>query len=239
MSRRRRAELAQSSDLSPSVKSLTFEMCDGTPVGHVAGQHVDLIVPTSRGLAFRRSYSIASGPTARDAHRFEIAVTRVPEGPTSAALHSLEPGARVDVEGPKGQFVRSAEDREHPALFVAAGTGLAPLRAMLEEEGQATSGPPIHLLFGCRTPDDRLWYEQLRALERSCPRFTATTTLSRPLPSWQGLTGYVQRHAVGIAASLPGVRVYVCGMSAMVDEVVRALALAGVPPAHVRYELYD
>ena len=68
MTRRRRAELVEVSELSPSVKSLTFAMRDGShgsPVGHVAGQHVDLIVPTPHGLAFRRSYSIASAPDAR------------------------------------------------------------------------------------------------------------------------------------------------------------------------------
>jgi ferredoxin-NADP reductase len=147
MTRRRRAELVQASDLSPSVRSLTFAMRDRLPVGHAAGQHVDLIVPTPRGLAFRRSYSIASAPDAAEPDRFEVAVTRVDGGPTSTALHALEHGAVVDVEGPRGTFVRTGDDRAHPALFVATGTGLAPIRAMLQEEVQVAEGPPLVLLF--------------------------------------------------------------------------------------------
>ena len=63
--------------LSPSVRSLRFRMADGRPVGHEAGQYVDLVVPTRRGLPFRRSYSIASAPDPARADVFEVAVTRV------------------------------------------------------------------------------------------------------------------------------------------------------------------
>jgi ferredoxin-NADP reductase len=242
MTRRRRAQLVEVSELSPSVKSLTFAMREGShgsPVGHVAGQHVDLIVPTPHGLAFRRSYSIASAADTRRSDRFEVAVTRVEGGPTSSALHGLEAGAWVDVEGPRGTFVRAADDLAHPALFVATGTGLAPVRAMLQEETRRPQGPPLVVLFGCRTPADRLWHEELQRFERDCPRLSVTTTLSRPPLDWSGATGYVQRHVVALAHPLTGVRAYVCGLSAMVDDVVRILTASGIPHERVRYELYD
>jgi ferredoxin-NADP reductase len=214
-------------------------MRDGARVGHVPGQHVDLIVPTPRGLAFRRSYSVASAPDPAHPERFEVAVTRVEGGPTSTALHALAPGAVVEVEGPRGRFVRSPEDRLHPGLFVATGTGLAPIRAMLAEEASSPGGPPLALLFGCRTPNDRLWHEELRRLAEACPRFTAKTTLSRPPSGWSGASGYVQEHVVALASSMPGARVYVCGLRAMVDDVVARVAAAGVPDDCLRYELYD
>ncbi len=245
--RMRKAQLIESRALSPAVRSLTFRTVDRRPVGHVAGQYVDLVVPTPRGLPFRRAYSIASAPDPRSPDVFEVAVTRVEGGPTSEALHGLAPGAQVEVEGPQGTFVRRDEERSHPALFVAAGTGLAPIRAMLAESlredlrtEHAPSVPPLRLLFGCRTPRDILWGDELRGWELAGSPFRLCVTLSRPPPDWTGLSGYVQRHVCGIAASLPDVRVYVCGLSAMVEEVVKVLERdAGLPREALRYETYD
>jgi ferredoxin-NADP reductase len=233
------AELTHARALSPSVRSLAFRVLDGRAVGHRAGQFLDLIVPTSRGLPYRRSYSIATAPTEGPGDIFEIAVTRVEGGPTSEALHALSPGARVEIEGPEGNFVRTANDLAHPALFVAAGTGLAPIRAMLAEDVRAPHGPPLVLLFGCRTPNDLLWREQLRAWEKSCPRLRMHVTLSRAPPEWSGLVGYVQRHVRELASALPECRAYVCGLTAMVDEVVALLAASGMPRQTLRYETYD
>jgi ferredoxin-NADP reductase len=240
MARRRKAALEAARMLSPSVRSLEFVTSDATPLGHVAGQYVDLIVPTQRGLPFKRSYSIASAPDSAHPGRFEIAVTRVQGGPTSEALHVLAPGALVEIEGPAGTFVRRAAERARPALFVATGTGLAPLRAMLAEEIGTPVGPPLLLLFGCRTPADVLWSDELHAWVRECPRFRLHTTLSRAPPEWRGLVGYVQRHAHELAVSFPGVHAYVCGLSAMVDDVVALLEKdAGLPHEAVHYEVYD
>jgi CDP-4-dehydro-6-deoxyglucose reductase, E3 len=240
MPRRRNAELVAARSLSPSVRSLTFRTGDGAPVGHVAGQYLDLIVPTARGLPFKRSYSIASPPDTAHPDRFELAVTRVAGGPTSEALHALPLGGRVEIEGPRGTFVRSVEDRAAPALFVGTGTGLAPLRAMLAEEVTRIEGSPCVLLFGCRTPDDVLWADELGAWERASPRFQLQVTLSRPPAGWAGRTGYVQKHVVDLARSLPDAHAYVCGLSAMVDDVVGLLERTGtMPRAALHYEVYD
>jgi ferredoxin-NADP reductase len=226
--------------LSPSVRSLRFQMTDALPVGHVAGQYLDLVVPTASGLAFRRSYSIASAPDPVHLDVFEIAVTRVEGGPTSEALHALAEGGVVEVEGPRGAFVRTGDDRAHPALFVAAGTGLAPIRAMLTEDVSRPDGPPLVLLFGCRTPADVLWGDELAGWERSCKRFRLHVTLSRPPPGWAGLTGYVQLHAGSVGRALPRALTYVCGLSVMVDDVVARLERdEGTPRAALRYETYD
>jgi ferredoxin-NADP reductase len=240
VARTRKAELIGARRLSPSVRGLRFRTADGGPVGHVAGQYLDLVVPTARGLPFRRSYSIASAPDPSDPGAFEVAVTLVEEGPTSRALHDLPIGGTVEIEAVRGTFVRTDADRGHPALFVAAGTGLAPIRAMLAEEVGRDERPPLVLLFGCRTPEDLLWGDELRAWGRACPRFRLHVTLSRPPAGWPGLTGHVQRHATRLAGSVPGARAYVCGLSAMVDDVVALLARdGGLPREALRYETYD
>ena len=240
MARRRKAELKAASMLSPSVRGLVFGTVDASPVGHVAGQHLDLVVPVPRSVPQRRAYSIASAPGAAKPDTFEIAVTRVAGGPTSEALHALPVGSRVEIEGPEGTFVRRHVDRSVPALFVATGTGLAPIRAMLWEETRVPEGPPVVLLFGCRTPADLLWGDDLRAWQKECPRLRVEPTLSRPPPDWTGRSGYVQRHVLGLAAALPAAHAYVCGLSAMVDDVVKMLERdAGLGREAIHYELYD
>jgi len=226
--------------LSPSVRALVLRTTDGSAVGHTAGQYVDVIVPVARSIPQKRAYSIASAPSAAAPDTFEIAVTRVEGGPTSEALHALPVGGRVEVEGPEGSFVRRETDRARPALFVATGTGLAPIRAILADESRAAEGPPLALLFGCRTPRDFLWGEELRAWERACPRLRVDVTLSRPPADWAGRSGYVQRHVLALAAAMPGVQAYVCGLSAMVDDVVKLLGeQGGVPREALHYEVYD
>lgn len=225
------------------MRALTLRMADGAAVGHVAGQYVDVIVPTPHGLAFRRSYSIASEPGGERPDELEIAVTLVDGGPTSEALHAITAGATVEIEGPRGTFVRRDAERDRPGLFVATGTGLAPIRAILAEETRRPDGPPLALLFGCRTPADILWAETLAAWERACPRFALQVSLSRPPPGWRGLAGHVQAHAARLARTLgdpADLRAYVCGLSPMVEDVVALLERdAGVPRGCIHLETYD
>jgi ferredoxin-NADP reductase len=217
----RRVELLEAWPLSPSVRALRFGCADGKALEFVAGQWLNFDVPTPAGVV-RRAYSIASAPDAEHAERFEIAVTEVGDGGgASRALHRLEPGAGVEVDGPHGFFTREGV-HALPALFVGTGTGVCPLRAMLQEELRAVDGPPLHLLFGCRSEADMLWADELRDWARANPRFTLDVSLSRPSATWQGRRGYVQTHVTELAGTLHP-HVYVCGLNKMVSEVRRVL----------------
>lgn len=229
-------ELVASAPLSPSVRSLVFRRIDG-PVVYRAGQYVDLYVPTASGIPYKRRYSIASAPDPGDRSRFEVAVTRVEDGPTSAALHELAIGARIQMDDPAGTFMRAAA--EGPSILIATGTGLAPIRAGLAETLIDGSAPTI-LLFGCRTPSDILWGDELRRLSADNPHFRLEITLSRPVRGWTGRTGRVQAHVVELAVTLESPRAYVCGLSEMVDDVVSLLKTdVGLPPYRINYETYD
>lgn len=242
---RRKVRVVQARMLSPSVRSLWLEVEGAAPFEHVPGQYVDLFVPPPRGLVMRRPYSIASAPTAERPSRFEVAVTRVEGGVTSTALHAIPVGAVLDAEGPRGGFVRWPAMRDEPTLFVGAGTGLAPLRAMLQAELARAEGPPMTLLFGCRTEADVLWRDELLGWSASHPRFRLAITLSRPAPPppgeapWSGRAGYVQRHVAELLASSAPARAFVCGLGDMVEAVSDALERAGMPRAAIHTESYD
>jgi ferredoxin-NADP reductase len=195
------------------VRSLCFAL-EGEPLRFRAGQWIDIFVDTPTGPE-KRAYSIASDPRAE---LVELAVTRVDDGVVSPVLHELPVGSEVTIAGPQGFFTRDEPAVTAPTLFVATGTGLAPLRSMLSEalEGEHA---PFTLLFGCRTPDDILWRDDLEAWAERHTNFRLEVTLSRPDTSWRGRSGYVQTHVPELARALGEPHVFICGLNHMVSEV--------------------
>jgi ferredoxin-NADP reductase len=192
--RRNKARLVAARMLSPSVRSLQLEL-EGGPLAFRAGQWVDVHV-VAPGGPDKRAYSIASAP---GAPLLELAVTAVEGGVVSPVLHAVELGAQLEVDGPHGFFTRDEPElAQAPALFVATGTGLAPLRSMLAE-ALAGEHSPFTLLFGCRTEDDILWREELETWAARDARFRLEVTLSRPDAGWSGRRGYVQTHVQELA----------------------------------------
>ncbi len=224
--------------LSPSARALSLACADGAPLAYAPGQWVNLHVAVD-GEIDKRAYSIASAPDPEHLDRFEIAVTRVETGRVSQALHDLPVGASLAMDGPHGFFTREGVERE-PALLVGTGTGVCPLRSMLQAELRGASGPRITLLFGARTQDEILYREELEQLARVQPRFSFQVTLSRPDDAWTGRRGYVQTHLSELI--VPGERphVYVCGLTDMVSDVRRVLKeQLGFDRKHIHSERYD
>lgn len=242
---RRKARIVESRALSPSVRGLSLSPADGA-LEFAAGQWLDLYVPTEAGPQ-KRAYSIASAPGAA---LVEVAVTLVASGAASPALHALAAGAELEFAGPFGFFTRDAATRRTPALFVATGTGLSPLRSMLFDWRTQPERAPIHLLFGCRSQADILWREQLEQLAAQEPLFELSVTLSRPDPGWGGRRGYVQEHVAELARAverqtdagidLERPHVFICGLNRMVAEV-RALCKSelGLDRKRIHSERYD
>jgi len=230
--------LESAGPLSKNVRSMIFRTHDAARVDWLAGQHIELLVPGATGqLAQKRDYSIATAPHPQRPDRFEIAVTRVDEGPASQVLHALPIGATLAAYGPKGAFRFRPEPRV-PVLFVAHGTGLSPLRAMLLEA--LDDAPPMTLLAGFRTPEDVLWGDQLRALAAEHPTaFTFAPTLSRPPSEWTGLRGRVQAHVAQYVPADRRMQAYLCGLREMTDDVTERLIALGVGEKSIFIEEYD
>ncbi len=232
---RRTAELVAVSELSASVRSLAFSVRDGGSFEYQSGQWVNIFLP---GLE-HRAYSLASAPRHAASGAFELAVTRVSDGPVSNALHQLAVGQVVEVEEPAGYFLREPDAIGEQALFVASGTGLAPIRAMLQEEMRKPEGPPMTLLFGCRTEKDILWRTELKEWA-SFSRFNLHVSLSRGGATWTGRTGYVQGHVEALYQELSAPHVYICGLSSMVKDVRRILKeRCAVKRQRIHSERYD
>ena len=232
--------------MSPTVRSMTFRLMDGEPFRFRAGQWVSLVLPilsdgspgeTPRGTRTIRAYSIASPP--RGDATFDLAVTRVSDGPASDFLHGLAPGERLHLTGPFGTFLLH-QPIQRPIAMIATGTGVAPFRSMLHELlGKGQSPVDIELIFGVRSEADILYRDEFEAWRKDNAGFRFTPTLSRPSAGWSGSTGYVQAVAEGLLVPHRPVDVYVCGVRKMVNDVRARLRSWGYDRKQVHYERYD
>lgn len=208
---------------------------------YAPGQWVNLVLPLP-DEEVKRAYSIASAPT--PSARFEVAVTKVSGGAGSEFLHDLPEGALLRVIGPQGLFTRDPTD-VRPALFVATGTGVTPLRSMIQAARRGAVVPPMTLLFGARHEADILYREEFEAFAASAApgAFRYEVTLSQPDASWTGRRGYVQAHVgelLGALRPAGEVQLFVCGLQRMVSTV-RDLARheLGLDRKAVHSERYD
>jgi CDP-4-dehydro-6-deoxyglucose reductase len=227
--------------LAPSVKSFVFSRLDGKELIYQPGQWVNLVLPAQAG-EIRRAYSIASAPDGSP--NFEVAVTEITGGPGSGYLCGLEPGATLRAIGPQGFFTREPGELA-PALFVATGTGVTPMRSMLQAAARIGLPSPIWLLLGVRRTGDLLYRAELEKLAASHPSFRVFFTLSQGEPEWTGRRGYVQTHIAELLAELTQLEkgephLYVCGLERMITAVRHLVRKEmGVPRERVHSERYD
>ncbi len=231
--------------LTPSVRQLTFERVDSAAMAFEAGQWVNVLLPisTAPGASVtKRSYSIASAPDGSS--RFEIAVTLVQGGPASSWLHAVSPGVVLPFTGPQGFFTRPVHNAA-PSLMIATGTGLTPLRSMMNAALTARSQEPICLLLGVRHEHDLLYGSELRAAAAGNDLVRFEPTLSQPGPDWDGRRGYVQAHVRELWRGLESTsaarpHAYVCGLQRMVSSVRDILRTElGAAREQVHSERYD
>lgn len=160
--------------LTPTIVGLWLAPC-GERLEYLPGEYVlledrDHVIPP-------RSYSVANAP--RPDGRISLLVTRVAEGETSRWVHErLRVGDTVSISGPYGTFVDDPTSAA-AALFLAAGSGVAPIRALIEAALQSGAHPSLTLIFSARTEADVIDGERFQGWADTHPRFRFIRTLTR------------------------------------------------------------
>ncbi len=190
----------------------------------------------THGQTERRPYSIASSPDdAVRHHRLEFLVKVDAMGTIGPHLAAVAPGSRIDFEGPSGAFTLGAA----PAaayLFVAGGTGISPLRAMVRHLIAADNGAVLSVLYSARTPEEFAFRDELERLARRglIQLHLAVTGLAAT--GWDGIRGRISKEALERALPSEETVCYLCGPPAMVEDVPPLLRQLGVPSSLVRTE---
>ncbi len=205
---------------------------DGQAFDYAPGQAVAV---GNHGHEKRRPYSIAAAP--EDARRdgwLELLVGVNAEGTPGAHL-TLEPGQWVDVEGPLGSFTFPETPEERRFVFIAGGTGIAPLRAMLR---RALTLPHrnIGLFYSVRTPDEFAYESELRGLAEAGDIELRQTVTRATDTDWTGPRGRLKREALEELVHDPATLCFICGPPTLVDEMPKILADLGIPPERIRIE---
>jgi len=217
------ARLERVVDHGPETRSFFLRLA--APLAFRPGQFISCLLHVA-GERLTRPYSIASSPEEADC--LELVVDRVPGGPGSHYLFTLPVGATIHYTGPWGTFILD----EAPAaetVFIADGTGLAPIRPMLR---RALAGNPthplrlIHASVGVSTP---LFREEMARLASSEPGFTVDYADSR------ALLDEVRRRWVASDADRSR-HFFICGVGAIVPTLRDALRQAGYARRAVQYE---
>src|SRR4051794_27541890 len=179
--------------------------------GHRAGQHVDIRLTADDGYQAERSYSIASAP---ELDHLELTIELVDEGEVSPwFVDEVGPGDQFELRGPIGGHFTWSVDEGGPLLLVAGGSGLGPLMAMLRHRGARGSDVETHTLISVRSPEDRLYADELAVLSGSpALKLSWTYTRSAP-PGWDAYRRRVDAEMLAEVSPPPSTRprIFVCG----------------------------
>lgn len=212
--------------LSSDVLHVELEVPDAGTLAYRPGQYLKLV--TGDGLA--RSFSMASVPSEG---RVDLHVRRIPGGAfTDGILPRLKAGDAVDVELPLGTFFYRAKDYR-PLLMVATGTGLAPIKAILESLMDDPDCPPVSLYWGMRQPEDLYLHADIPAWGDRLYDFQYVPVLSRAGDDWQGRRGYVHDAALADLGDLSEHAIYLCGSPNMIRDARAAFIAQGASPDHL------
>lgn len=220
---------------TPTVKTFTFEAPH--TIKHAAGQHYEIRLTAPNGYQAARLYSAASA--ANNTNLLELTVALAPTGEVSPYLcNQLHVGEQVEIRGPLGKsFIWQPSMRE-PLLLIAGGSGVVPMRCIIQAHTLTGSTTPVYLLYGARSQTDIIYNAEFTA---GSPHVTTKIALSDSWPAdWLGETGFITPALITRALqTLPtGPRVFICGATTFVELMADDLVKLGVPARHIRAERF-
>ncbi len=209
--------------LTPRVRAYELRDPAGRALAPVqAGAHLEVPVPLGDGRTATRRYSIASDPARRDA--YEIAVLREDAGTGgSRAVHAtFSLGLRLRCGLPRNDF--ALHDDGRPAVLIAGGIGITPLKAMAH--ALAARNTVMQLHYAARSAAQAAYRDEL------------ARKLGDALRLYSSADGQRMDVDALLAAAPPAAVFYVCGPHRLVDPVSQGAARAGIDPARIRVERF-
>ena len=185
----------------------------------------------------RVPFSLASAPE-ETAQRglLELLVKIDASGRWGAHFEPLARGHRLEVRGPRGSFVFPEHRGERRLLFIAGGTGIAPLRAMIRHAQLSAWPGRMSLLYSARTPRDFAYLPELRGMARRAEIRLALTATRECRPRWPGERGRIAAAQLGRLVEDSATLCFVCGPAAMVADVPPMLRTFGIDASRIRVE---
>ena len=220
--------------LTDTVKHFVIDYAPEADTGFIAGQFM-MVHLEKDGKPHKKPYSIASTPSLPK--RIELCIKLVEGGYVSTWFFNLKEGDVIHTSLPYGVFV-IREPWQEDLVFVGTGTGVAPLRGMIEKLYELGCAKNIWLIFGNRYETDVLYENEWRKLEKKHKNFHFIPTVSRP-KTWKGETAYVQEIVKRtFAGKTEGLDFYGCGLVPMCQQLKAALLEMNIPKERIHFEQF-
>ena len=240
------APVSTVTSVTPSTRLIRLDL-GGRPFAFEAGQAAHI------GIAERRErvpYSIASAPVeTAQTGMLEFLVKVEPSGRWGHQFDGIEPGMSLGIQGPFGSFLFPGNPTEDRFLFIAGGTGIAPIRAMIRQALSTGQTGQMKLLYSAKTTDDFAYLPELgdMAIEhgldlrlyvtREAPEGgTAATALKVGSSLSKAERGRVGLEQLSPLVDDPATLCFVCGPETMVADVAPMLQQLGIDRSRIRVE---
>ncbi len=211
---------------APDVAIVRLKLPASERLQYLAGQYIDFLLKDGH----RRSFSLATPPHADEL--LELHIRHTPGGFFTDPLFTTYKGREIlRFEGPLGTFYLR-EESDNPVIFVAGGTGFAPIKAIIEHMLFHRIPREIVLYWGARAKCDLYMPDLPGRWQADNANFTFIPVLSDPKPedAWPGRTGFVHEAVLADFKDLSGYQVYACGAPPMIEAARRDFTtLRGLP----------
>ena len=220
--------------LAPEVMRLYLKLPNTERLHYVAGQYINIVLRDGR----RRSFSIAS-PSQEGLVELHIAAVKGGEF-TGHIFNGMKEKDILRIEGPLGDFTLR-RNSARPIIFLAAGTGFAPIKAIIETALAQGIQRPMYLYWGAAARAGLYLERVVRGWLNEVENLEYVPVLSRPAPEdqWHGRQGCVQDAAVADFAGLRDFEVYASGVPAMINAARQMCLAQGLPPEYFYFDAFE
>lgn len=228
------ARVARLERLSHDVMGIWLQLPSSERLVFRAGQYIEILMRDGR----QRAYSLANAP--HDDEFLQLHVRHYPGGVFAEyAFHALRARELLRIRGPYGSFFLR-EDSARPALFVAGGTGFAPIKAVLEHAFAKGVPQSLEFYWGVRAARD-LYSPLPRHWAAEHANFSWVPVLSEPMPGddWDGCRGLVHETLAAQQPDLSGYDIYTCGPPVMTRAVAEVAIRHGAPAERIYSDAFE
>lgn len=225
------AEVIENKQCTADIHMIKVELQEPETIEYAAGQFFEFDIPD---IDETRAYSLAN--RYEGGNILEFHVKRVPDGVGSNYMCDLKPGDQVTGSGPYGTM--QLRHRDKNLIFVAGGSGMAPIKSLVEELFSEAFEKEAWFFYGARTAKDLYLMEEWVELAEKHPNFHFVPALSHSDPSeeWDGETGFIADVIARKIEELPNADAYLCGPPIMIETTCDVLYKIGVRGADIYYD---
>lgn len=217
--------------LTASISLFTIQVQEAT-FSFIAGQFMMLSMTPERGLA--RAFSVCSSPEKKNELEFCMKIN--PSSVVSEKLERSPLKTKVHLRGPFGMFTLQPTAKE--IVFIAGGTGIAPIRSMISLLLHQKTQNKIWLFYRFKTQEEYLFKEELESFAQRHKNFKLILSVSNPAPEWRHETERVQSVITKYIKDPSKAECYICGPPPMVKDLMEELPDLGFVPESIHREAW-